>query len=90
MSDRRLHPPAGHVPEELEWRLVSALGLGGYHLALATSEREGIRIVHAAIGAGVTFMDNAWVITAEETTAKHGGPVGRKQHGFPDDDDVCA
>ena len=40
--------------------LVSALGLGGYHLALAKSEREGIRIVHAAIDAGVTFMDNAW------------------------------
>jgi uncharacterized protein len=40
--------------------LVSALGLGGYHLAMAGSEREGIRIVHAAIDAGVTFMDNAW------------------------------
>ncbi len=40
--------------------VVSALGLGGYHLALAGSEREGIRIVHAAIDAGVTFMDNAW------------------------------
>jgi aryl-alcohol dehydrogenase-like predicted oxidoreductase len=40
--------------------LVSALGLGGYHLAMAKTEREGIRIVHAAIDAGVTFMDNAW------------------------------
>jgi uncharacterized protein len=40
--------------------LVSAIGLGGYHLALASSEREGIRIAHAAIDAGVTFMDNAW------------------------------
>lgn len=40
--------------------LVSALGLGGYHIAMAGSEREGIRIVHAAIDAGITFMDNAW------------------------------
>ncbi len=40
--------------------LVSALGLGGYHLAMASSAREGIRIAHAAIDAGVTFMDNAW------------------------------
>ena len=40
--------------------LVSALGLGGYHLAMAGSAREGIRIAHAAIDAGVTFMDNAW------------------------------
>jgi aryl-alcohol dehydrogenase-like predicted oxidoreductase len=39
--------------------LVSALGLGGYHVAKG-SEREGIRIVRAAIDAGVTFMDNAW------------------------------
>src|ERR1051325_3632547 len=40
--------------------LVSALGLGGYHLAMAGSEREGVRSVPAAIDAGVTFMDNAW------------------------------
>jgi aryl-alcohol dehydrogenase-like predicted oxidoreductase len=40
--------------------LVSALGLGGYHLAKASSEREAVRVVHAAIDAGVTFMDNAW------------------------------
>jgi predicted aldo/keto reductase-like oxidoreductase len=40
--------------------LVSALGLGGYHLANAGTQREGIRIVHEAIDAGITFMDNAW------------------------------
>ena len=40
--------------------LVSALGLGGYHIAKGVSEREGVRLVHAAIDAGVTFMDNAW------------------------------
>jgi aryl-alcohol dehydrogenase-like predicted oxidoreductase len=39
---------------------VSAIGLGGYHLGLIANEREAIRIVHAAIDAGVTFMDNAW------------------------------
>src|SRR6187455_266130 len=39
---------------------VSALGLGGYHLGGMTSEREAIRVVHAAIEAGVTFLDNAW------------------------------
>jgi aryl-alcohol dehydrogenase-like predicted oxidoreductase len=40
--------------------LVSALGLGGYHLGTVESEREAVRIVHAAIDAGITFMDNAW------------------------------
>ena len=39
---------------------VSALGLGGSHLAETKSERESIRIVHEAMGAGLTFMDNAW------------------------------
>jgi aryl-alcohol dehydrogenase-like predicted oxidoreductase len=39
---------------------VSALAFGGYHLGTVKSEREAIRLVHAAIDAGVTFMDNAW------------------------------
>ena len=39
---------------------VSALGLGGYHLGKVESEREAVRIVRAAIEAGITFMDNAW------------------------------
>jgi aryl-alcohol dehydrogenase-like predicted oxidoreductase len=40
--------------------MVSALGLGGYHLGKMASERDAIRITHAAIDAGITFMDNAW------------------------------
>jgi uncharacterized protein len=40
--------------------LVSALGLGGYHLGKIESARQAVRIVHAAIDAGITFMDNAW------------------------------
>jgi len=40
--------------------MVSALGLGGYHLGKMASQREAIRITHAAIDAGITFMDNAW------------------------------
>jgi aryl-alcohol dehydrogenase-like predicted oxidoreductase len=39
---------------------VSALGLGGYHIGKIGNEREAIRVVHAAIDAGITFMDNAW------------------------------
>jgi aryl-alcohol dehydrogenase-like predicted oxidoreductase len=40
--------------------MVSALGLGGYHLGKIESERDAIRLTHAAIDAGITFMDNAW------------------------------
>ena len=39
---------------------VSALGMGGYHLGQVGSEREAISLVHGAIDAGITFMDNAW------------------------------
>ena len=41
---------------------VSAIGLGGYHLAKdpkSTSE-EMVRLVRTAIDAGITFMDNCW------------------------------
>ncbi len=40
--------------------MVSALGLGGYHLGLVGSERVATSLVHQAIDAGITFMDNAW------------------------------
>jgi aryl-alcohol dehydrogenase-like predicted oxidoreductase len=40
--------------------LVSAIGLGGYHIGGIRSEAEAIRVVHAAIDAGITFLDNAW------------------------------
>jgi predicted aldo/keto reductase-like oxidoreductase len=39
---------------------VSALGLGGYHLGTVSTEKETIRIIHTAIDAGITFLDNAW------------------------------
>lgn len=39
---------------------VAALGFGGYHLGLIKDEPEAIRLQHAAIDAGVTFLDNAW------------------------------
>lgn len=39
---------------------VSALGLGGYHLGEVSTIAEAVRIVHAAIEAGITFLDNAW------------------------------
>jgi aryl-alcohol dehydrogenase-like predicted oxidoreductase len=39
---------------------VSILGLGGYHVGVPPTDRAAIRLVHAAIDAGVTFLDNAW------------------------------
>ncbi len=34
--------------------------LGGWHAGAVEEEAEAIRLVHAAIDEGVTFMDNAW------------------------------
>ncbi|MGB9181023.1 MAG: aldo/keto reductase [Pyrinomonadaceae bacterium] len=53
----------GEIPRRALGRTgveVSALALGGYHLGLAKSERESMRIVHEAMDNGVDFMDNAW------------------------------
>ncbi len=58
------HPPTEDaIPRRalgITGEYVSALGLGGYHLGIPGTEREAIEIVHAAIDAGITFMDCAW------------------------------
>jgi uncharacterized protein len=62
---------------------VSAIGLGGYHLGLVGTEREAIRIVHEAIDAGVTFMDNAWEYHEGKSEERMGKAlVGRRDHVF--------
>jgi predicted aldo/keto reductase-like oxidoreductase len=40
--------------------MVSALCLGGAHIGGMKNQREAIRLVHAAIDGGITFLDNAW------------------------------
>jgi predicted aldo/keto reductase-like oxidoreductase len=55
--------PPGEIPRRplgSTGVLVSAIGLGGFHLGLVGTQEEATRIVHTAIDAGVTFMDNAW------------------------------
>src|SRR5215471_17805426 len=40
---------------------VSAIGVGGWHLGLPNvDEQTAIRIVRAAIDAGINFLDNSW------------------------------
>lgn len=47
--------PFGHTGER-----VSLLGLGGWHIGLPSNDRAAVRLIHAAIDAGITFLDNAW------------------------------
>ncbi len=39
---------------------VSAIGMGGYHLGRQTDSAESIRLIHAGIDGGLTFLDNCW------------------------------
>jgi predicted aldo/keto reductase-like oxidoreductase len=39
---------------------VSLLGMGGWHVGLPKTDRAAVRLIHAAIDAGITFLDNAW------------------------------
>ena len=62
---------------------VAALALGGYHLGSVTSEREAIRIVHTAVDAGLTFMDNAWDYHEGESEKRMGRALkGRRNRVF--------
>jgi predicted aldo/keto reductase-like oxidoreductase len=39
---------------------VSAIGLGGYHIALQPDEQESITLIRRAIDQGISFLDNCW------------------------------
>src|SRR5262245_10570071 len=63
--------------------MVSALCLGGYNLGSIDSAREAVRIVHAAIDAGITFMDNAWEYNDHESEVRMGRAIAdRRQDVF--------
>lgn len=40
--------------------MVSAIGLGGYHIGKIKEEQESIKLIRTAIDRGITFMDNCW------------------------------
>lgn len=40
--------------------LVSCVGLGGHHIGQIKDEAESVRLIRAAVDAGVNFLDNCW------------------------------
>src|ERR1700760_167625 len=40
--------------------MVSLIGMGGFHLGKISTEAEAVRLIHAAVDNGITFMDNCW------------------------------
>jgi predicted aldo/keto reductase-like oxidoreductase len=62
---------------------VSILGLGGYHLGLTKTASEATRIIHEAIEAGVTFLDNAWEYHDGVSEERMGRAIeGRRERVF--------
>ena len=67
--------PKGEVPRRTLGRTgekVSAIGLGGHHIGRQKEEKESIRIIRAAIDAGITFMDNCWDYNAGASEMRMG------------------
>ena len=81
-------PAGGTMPRRPLGRTgveTSAIGLGGYHLGLASSDAEATRIVHFAQDHGVTFFDNCWDYndgTSEERLGRALAEGGRRAKAF--------
>lgn len=60
---------------------VSALGFGGYHLGNVSTEKEAIRLVHEAVDAGITFMDNAWEYHEGKSEVRMGKALDGRRDG---------
>jgi predicted aldo/keto reductase-like oxidoreductase len=69
------HRPFGRHADQT----VPAIGLGGYHLGTVSTAREAVRIVQAAIDAGVTFMDNAWEYHEGESEERMGRAIADRR-----------
>lgn len=54
---------------------VSLVGLGGFHLGKIRSRSAAVRLVHAAIERGVTFLDNAWDYHDGESESRVGAAL---------------
>lgn len=87
MPARAKRTPPAPVPTRPLGRTgadVSIIGLGGYHLCVVGTEAEAIRIIHEAIDAGVTLMDNAWEYHEGESEKRMGKALakGKREHVF--------
>ena len=69
--DRR---PFGRYPD-----MVSIIGLGGYHIGKPKTMAASIRLIHAAIDAGVNFLDNAWEYHDGESEKRMGRAIADRR-----------
>jgi len=58
---------------------VSLICLGGYHMGKPKDEATSTRIVHAAIDAGINFLDNAWKYNSGRSEERMGKALRGKR-----------
>jgi aryl-alcohol dehydrogenase-like predicted oxidoreductase len=64
---------------------VSLLGLGGFHIGIPKDDAEAVRIIHAAMDHGVTFLDNCWDYNGGKSEERMGMALAessRRQKAF--------
>jgi predicted aldo/keto reductase-like oxidoreductase len=63
---------------------VSMVGIGGFHIGLAKTEDESIRIVRTALDRGITFLDNCWDYNKGKSEERMGKALkdGYRQKAF--------
>lgn len=81
-------PPGATMPMRTLGRTgvkVSLLGLGGFHLGIPREDKEAVRIIHAAMDHGVTFLDNCWDYNGGKSEERMGlalAEPSRRQQAF--------
>ena len=77
---------AGEIPQRALGKTgvsVSTLCFGGAHWGRIESDAEAIRVMHEAIDAGITFLDNAWEYNGGRSEELMGKALqGRRQKVF--------
>jgi aryl-alcohol dehydrogenase-like predicted oxidoreductase len=57
--------------------MVSAIGLGGFHIGKQLNPQDSIDLIHAAIDGGITFMDNCWDYNDGTSEIRMGQALGQ-------------
>src|SRR4029450_2061179 len=79
-------PGSGEIPRRPLGRTgvqVSAIGVGGHHLGDLSTVDDAVRLVHEAVDAGITVLDNCWGDSNGGTGKWLGGALlGRRDKVF--------
>lgn len=67
IKDDMPYRPLGRTGEK-----VSAIGLGGYHIGVQTTDEESITLIRTALDRGINFLDNCWDYNGGESERRMG------------------